>query len=435
MTNNSKPADLAQKIIDDAGGSKVSFASIDKVNIYLPPMFDVASSLQLPSNKKEIIELVENEYKKKLKISRTAKYDLAGKGVGAHSIRKIFSWVAELPISFKVLMTKSTWRYLTKTLKNNSNAGIWQIAITGYLNAFSKHSNESFIELTPMFQFIEERCNADNTFLSNAKHDIKEGLINVEDNQQCWEHASKLWANKSHVPEEQIASFTKYSQLIGNNNLDKQQKLAFFESYFYLALDFHLEMMSHLELGCILYFDDYDQELSSSMGALGHAILNYALPENSNDVCCVGLLFDELKIRIDKLSPNMSWSDIASFIEIKYRKNDDYVEDEVSIRKKKYALLKEWRSGKSRPSPSAISQFLDNLGKKLGEGSSYPINIYFRIALAIDNLPNEITKNLLASEKISKKEIETIVKKVLSRFPSYYAKNHEKYFSKVKQVV
>jgi len=408
----------------------IAFGGADKVNYFLPPINDISALLSLPSNQKQFLDLFENEYNTLLDIKRSGRYSLEQKGVGTRTVSKLFNWLKKLPIPFTKLVSLEQWKHLGKSLRHHSNSGSWLIAIRGFDLSFKSASNGDNHELTPLFQFIHQRCADDMTFLKNLRKKVKNNEISETDKTDQWPHLRDVWDHYSKVPSQQFSHFGELFQYSDPSHLTKQQNLQAVESYYHLSLDFHLEMISHFELGCILYFDKNEQEHSSNMGLLGNSIHYFAI--NDDKKSCFGSLLTELKKHIEKITPAMSLRDFASFIELEPNKNNNDAEDETSINDRKYSLLKEWRSNKSTPSVKKLDKFLSNLSQHIGTEDFYPVSVYCRIAIGIDKTITDAIKKL-ASEGLSSKETETIIKKILSQLPSYYELNHRNYFKNKEQ--
>lgn len=418
---------ILDKFHEDLKGSadkqnKVKINDFKSPSFYLPPISNLHELLGFITNQKQLIDLFESSFDKPLNISNTSKYAFFKQGVGLRAASKIVSWLKMIPFPWKELVNKKVMAKVIKSNRAGSNAGGWFSTISGFR---ASNYGKTAHEFTPLFNFIEKRCNTEVDLLLRVKEDVKAGKLTSDDIAAAWQAQQPLWADNPHVPQDVMNNFVelmlKHQQ---GDKLTEQQTLSFIECYLYLYFDFYIEAITHFEIGCRMRYGTDQDKIKNDLGMITKSINAYAT-QNDIKTCFAGML-KEFKDVLSETVSDTSYRKLASFIEINEAESSEFGESKED---KQYKQLKDWRNGKNLPSGKKLTVFLENLDEYAETNSGFVTFDMCRIALGVDKLVNELLRQT-KKENCKQADVEMVIKKVLSNIPNYYRANLKKELEK-----
>ena len=413
---------LIDKFHDDLKDSadkqnKVKIEDYKSPSFYLPPISKVFALLDFVTNQKQLIDLFESSFDKPLNISRTNKYAFFKQGVGLRTVSKIVNWLKVIPFPWKDLTNKRAMVKFERSIRVGSNAAGWFSGVNSFQVIFKRFGKTDH-EFTPLFNFIEQRCNTEVDLLLRIKEEVKAGKLTSDDTAAAWQAQQPLWVDNHHIPQDVMNNFIelmlKHQQ---GEKLTEQQTLSFIECYLYLCFDFYLEAITHFEIGCRMSYGTDQDKIKNDLGMITKAINAYAIQDDIKT--CFGGLLKEFKDVLSESVSDTSYRKLASFIEINEVESSEFGESKED---KQYKQLKDWRNGKNLPSGKKLTVFLENLDEYAETNSGFVTFDMCRITMGVDKLVNELVRQT-KKENCKQADVEVVIKKVLSNIPNYYRAN------------
>jgi len=169
------------------------------------------------------------------------------------------------------MMTKRLMVKIVRSRKAGSNAGDWLSFIQGVETESEKSSLPIENPFTPLFDFIEHRCDTELNLKLVARKKVKAGELKPTD-LNAWQCMQSLWTNSPGFSAQINENFEQKLRLNNQQkDLTEQQTLAFIESYCYLCFDFYLEAITHFEVGFSFYSGKNKEKYENDLGNLRSA--------------------------------------------------------------------------------------------------------------------------------------------------------------------
>ena len=399
--------------------NKIQIKDVKFPSFYLPPLSDSAELFGNITSQKQIIDILEKRHNTDLEISNASRYALYGKGIGLRTFDKLIVWLNKIPMNFDNMFTDKLMARVLSSIKVGSNAGGWLAAIHSWEVNLTASDITGRHECEPLFSFITHRCNTDKKLLAGIIKEIKSGKIKTDDLAAVWQHQKMLWRDNPYIPSGIIENVFTLSELRRKKaTINKEERLSIIESECYLLFDFYMEIITHYEIGCRIYFTKENDEISKDLGLITKIIEAYATDDAINT--CFDSMIRQFTISFTELVGETGYRKLASFIEINEDGSSELVVD------RQYNQLKDWRKGKNLPSKEKLSHFSSNLALFINydddSSDSYLIFMLCIIAIGVDKLLKQYIEQR-ADDTCCKKDIEVIIKKVLANIPNYYKTN------------
>ena len=406
-------------------GDKLRFSKFGTQSAYLPSFATAMQFLGWKNPSLTLFSFIEAHTGVPLKVSRTARYDLFGqKGVAERAGVEVFNWLTITAESFFKLSRPNLLLDIDRAVRAGSNAGDWLSGIEGYTAQARLNDSDNYFELEPLLGYLELRCREDVIFLESAKSKINQQQIDTSSPDISWQLQQPLWQESSLVDETILNGLASHFKTVAlKEAYSSTQKLSFLRCYLPVYFDFYFGAFASFEVGCILYYRDDNESLESKKGILNLAITSYS--ENPKVKSCFEALLIEIRDAIPYQGRKMTWTDLASFIPV----NVDESELETSattLKRKKVDRLKVWRNKKDLPNNGLLRKFLCNLHEYFGEQDNTVLGDLCLIAMGIDRQVIQLSK-MAEREGISKREIESEIRSVLTTYDKYYQHSLNQY--------
>ncbi|MCL1056826.1 hypothetical protein L2729_02325 [Shewanella gelidimarina] len=406
-------------------GDKLRFSKFGTQSAYLPSWATVMQLLGWTNPSLKMLSFIEGHTGVPLKVSRTARYDLfTQKGVAERAGFEVFNWMTTAADPFFKQSCSKLQLDMDRASKVGSNAGDWLSGVAGYKAKAKLEHNDDYFELVPLIKFLEKRCREDVSFLELAKKQIKQQQLDTNNPSMAWQLQLPLWNTSSLVDETILNDFSShFKKIASKETYSNTQKLSFISCYLPIYFDFYFGAFASFEVGCVLYYRDEHESLESKKGILNRAITSYSTTPKVKS--CLEALLDEIRDVIPNQERKMTWTDLAAFIPV----NVDESELEYSatkLKRKKVDRLKAWRNKKDLPTNDLLRRFLGNIYESIGEQGSSALGDLFVIATGIDRQVTYLSKQA-EREGISKGEIESEVRAVLTTYNKYYQHSLKQY--------
>jgi hypothetical protein len=406
-------------------GDKLRFSKFGTQSAYLPSWTTVMQFLGWTNPSLKMLSFIEGHTGVPLKVSRTARYDLfTQKGVAERAGFEVFNWLTTAAEPFFKQPYSNLHVDINRASKVGSNAGDWLSIIAGYKAQAKLEHNGDYFELTPVIEYLEQRCKEDITFLESTKIKVKQQQIDTSRSDTCWKLQLPLWQASSLVEEAVLNEFLFHFKNIASKEVySSAQKLAFIRCYLPVYFDFYFGVYASFEVGCVLYYRDDQQSLKSKKGILNRAITSYAI--NTKIKSCFEALLDEFRTIIPHKNSKMTWTDLASFIPVEYDESEQ-ISSATKLKRKKTDRMKVWRSKKDFPSYKMLYGFLDNLCGSFGEPRNDTLRDLCLITMGIDRQITELSK-LGVKDGITQYEMESEIRSMFTTYDKYYQFTLDKY--------
>jgi hypothetical protein len=406
-------------------GDKLRFSQLGTQSVYLPSWFTVMHFLGWTNPSLKVLSFIEEHSGVPLKVSRTARYDLfTQKGVAGRSGVEIFNWLTRATESFLKQPQSNLLQDIKSATEVGSNAGDWLSGIAGYKTQAKFKFKDDYFEFTPLIKYLEQRCREDVTFLESTKRKIKQQQIDTSRPDTCWALQLPLWQTSSLVEEAVLNEFLFHFKNIASKEVySKTQKMAFIRCYLPVYFDFYFGVYASFEVGCVLYYRDDQESLKSKTDILNRVITSYAI--NTKIKSCFEALLDEFRTIIPHQDSKMTWTDLASFIPVKFDESEQR-SSATKLKRKKIDRMKVWRSKKDFPSYEMLYGFLDNLCGSFGEPRNDTLRDLCLITMGIDRQITELSK-LGVRDGIAQYEMELEIRSMFTTYDKYYQFTLDKY--------
>lgn len=419
MSNITK-IDIAD-FLDENG--KVSFKPINYNNHYLPPITSLMSDLGFKANFTNFVEYTSNEFDKPINLSRSSIRNISSKGISAKYGQKLLTWFKEIA-STSIDTTGVKKAATLKSLRiafTRSTSSEWYPFIQGLELSMKKDGLSDLYK--PLFNFLKTRSELESCHFRSGKRAIKSKKLDSDDFKMIWNRHMEIWVEHSHVPRDQLDSFTSF---IGNSrntsDIEAKDEAPAILPIMHLTYDFYLEFIAHYEVSMLMYMNNHVKEipdLESKKWILTKAVENYVMPPETPKNHSPKTLFDSLlKVLKDEMGElksnenqgyNDGWRKLASFIEV------GTLDSLEPLNQRQYDQLKQWRKGKDIPSIKSLNAFISNYLKYVDKSGNEEVEMCFRIMLMLDRLESR-TLATIKDKPAAKDHIKT----VLSQYSSYY---------------
>ncbi|MBW8186573.1 hypothetical protein [Shewanella nanhaiensis] len=385
---------------------KYVFPATDFPSLFLPSVTSVAELLGLPKNLSQQITAFEQYFDKDFKISRSSKACLVTEGVGKPTVNKLVKVGSELSIPTSTLLSPIKLRKDRRALRLGSNAVDWLSLYAG--TKCSKNDGE----FTDFFKGMSHRAEADILMRKKLQTQIKLGELESTDISGVWLAQLPFWQQYSSIPNEQLATFTRYSEfsrakLENIKTLPADYSLALG----YMIFDFYLSAIACYEAALGAFYQRRFASLSTKNHLALYERVSETLSSDGDDYTCFGAMLLEVKRLISNERDDVSWRKLASFIPV-----DQVSQHGETLIDEQYHQLKDWKNGLNMPSMEKLERFVTAAFSYHGNYDVDAMLVYFRIAKVLDIKLNEFVA------QVPNEHVTSTVETVLSSYPVYLEK-------------
>lgn len=396
---------LNENMIEPEANGKYVIKTLSFASFYLPSVQDVSVLLGLPYNLRKMIPLIEAHYSNELNIGRSTQAKIHTEGFAKPTLIKLINWFNQLPIPLANIYSYSSFRKSFKAMRANSNAGIWY----SYLNG--AHGKLRPFEFNELFDFIEQRSNADYLMLSSYKKQVKKGIYDKHDVESIWQHQLPFWQQTGLIPSEDLDTYTDFSKLYAEGKITTEaQSYPSLPALIAMRFDFYFAAIANYEVGLLLFTQRNGDDLGKGKidSFMWPVMELFAISDEPYS--CFGAMLERFKYILSKQNEEMSWRTLATYIPI--NASEDSAE---SINDRQYKQLKDWKNNKNLPSDAKFRAFVEAAVEPLGDYSIEHILIYARISKALNTLVLNTYNEFKSEHTLAAME------KMFMRYPLYFA--------------
>ncbi|WP_412500794.1 hypothetical protein [Shewanella chilikensis] len=414
---------------------KFSLSKHGMKNFFLPSLNE-CSECVIGMSFNKLIEFLEVQQGRQIRISRNSRSAMFNKGVGNPTAKKFVEWLKPALGKWAESIDKSSAEILNKGASDTTTAGDWLCLIAGM--SASKAFKDPYVasEHQPLFAFLEERCDINIEMIKVIKNRIDSGAICSKSSAEVFYAMRPFWQRSTEIPDSEFENYQRSLVLYEDGTLDDEWKLSLFKSYFHLHFDFFLNLFSSYEVGCVITYTPNRDELKTKSGILCRAITRFV--KNSKmekyNLTCFGELLEEIRDVMSKFNKEnnckeLSKREMSMSVPMVL---DPINPSEESDADRHYKKFKSWQSGKEFPTIQSVETFLDNLTKDLGQANNTQITLLCMMAIWLDKEIMKCHETLLKSKEID--TVEPVMDGLfaaIGRYEVYYRHHLQKHMNRI----
>lgn len=385
---------------------KFSLNQNGKKNIFLPSLYE-CSECVIGMSFSKLIEFLEVQQGRQIRISRNSRSAMFNKGVGNPTAKKFVEWLKPALVKWAESIDKTSAEILKKGAVDTTTAGNWLCLIAG-MSASEAFKDPYFAsEYHPLLEFLKERCDINIEMTKVIKDRVDSGAMCSKSSAEVFSAMRNYWQRCTEIPDSEFENYQRSLVLYENGKLDNESKLSLFKSYFHLHFDFFLNVFSSYEVGCVITYTPNRDELKTKNGIFCRAITRFVKNSKKEEynLTCFGELLEEIRDIISKNNKEhnfkvLSKREMSMSLPMGLDPTNPSKESDAD---RYYKKLKSWKSGKEFPSMESVEKFLDSLTEDIGQAYNAQLTQLCMTALWLDK---EISKwrELLDNSK----EIDTV---------------------------
>lgn len=356
-------------------------------NLFLPSLYE-CSECVIGMSFSKLIEFVEVQQGRQIRISRNSRSAMFNKGVGNPTAKKFVEWLKPALGKWAESMDKSSAEILNKGASDTTTAGDWLCLIAGM--SASKAFKDPYVasEYHPLFEFLKERCNTNIEMTNVIRGERDDGRICAEKPSEVFKVMRPYCERYSIVPEAELNNYDRCLILNEEGQLDGESKLSLFRSYFHIYLDFFLHIFASYEVGLVITYAENRDVLLTKKGIFCRALTRFIKKYNSKEFSMTffGELLEEIRDVISKECGEISIREMSKSLPLVRDSTNPSKESDAD---RYYKKLKSWKNGNEFPSMESVEKFLDNLTEDIGQENNVQLTQLCMTALWLDK---EISK-------------------------------------------
>ncbi|QYJ99365.1 hypothetical protein K0J45_09305 [Shewanella alkalitolerans] len=403
-------------------------------NFFLPSFYQCSECIMgMPFNK--LIEFMEEQQGRKLRISRNSRSAMFNKGVGNPTAKKFIEWLKPVIAKFSREIDLRTTEIFKRGAVDTSTSGDWLCLMAGIRTSESFHDPYVISEYYPLFVFLEERCDINIEMIKVIKGRVDSGAICSESSAEVFSAMRTYWQNCTEIPDSAFENYQRSLFLYEDGRFDDECKLSLFKSYFHLHFDFFFNLFSSYEVGCVITYTPNRDELKTKNGILCRSITRFVKKSKLEkyNLTCFGELLEEIRDVISKINKEhhckeLSKREMSMSLPMALDQTNPSEESDAD---RYYKKFKSWQSGREFPTMPSVERFLDNLTKEFGQAINTQITLLCMMAIWLDK---EIRKWCEALSK--SKDIDTVepimdgLLAAIGRYEVYYHHHLQKHINR-----
>ena len=190
-------------------------------NFFLPSLYQCSECITgVPFNK--LIEFMEEQQGRKLRMSRNSRSAMFNKGVGNPTAKKFIEWLKPAIEKFARVIDLRTAEIFSKGAIDTSTAGDWLCLMAGIRTSESFQDPHVASEYQPLFLFLEERCDINIEINRVIKERIDFGAMCSKSSAEVFSAMRTYWQRCTEIPDSEFENYQRSLVLYEDGRLDDE---------------------------------------------------------------------------------------------------------------------------------------------------------------------------------------------------------------------